>query len=117
MMIGACDICNAQDVEISRSELAGLETWSCSDGCHASNSRQQPQLSADQLISRARLRWRLFEFLELPDGRAVCFCPGGRWHGWLFYRHADGHLMPMQELLMAPKPYGPELNWGENPND
>ena len=32
-MIGACDICNAQNVELSRSELAGMETWSCTDGC------------------------------------------------------------------------------------
>ncbi len=33
MKIGACDICNAQDVELSRSEMAGMETWSCSEGC------------------------------------------------------------------------------------
>ena len=33
MRLGACDICNAQNVEISFTVFAGLETWSCTEGC------------------------------------------------------------------------------------
>lgn len=33
-MIGACDICNAQNVSIGRTFVAGgLETFYCIDGC------------------------------------------------------------------------------------
>lgn len=31
--LGTCDICEAQNVELVRSELAGLETWSCWEEC------------------------------------------------------------------------------------
>lgn len=44
MKIGTCDCCNTPDVELSRSEIAGLETWSCTDGCP----------SPDQLAVMAR---------------------------------------------------------------
>lgn len=39
MKIGTCDCCEAKNVELSRAELAGLETWSCADGCPS--KRQQ----------------------------------------------------------------------------
>lgn len=32
-MIGACDVCNAQRVEVSRSIAYGIETFACSEGC------------------------------------------------------------------------------------
>jgi hypothetical protein len=44
------------------------------------------------------------EFFELPNGKAVCFNPGGRWHGWLFYRHPDGQLVSERKLETT-KPY------------
>ncbi len=37
MTIGTCDCCEAQNVELSRSELAGLEPWSCLGGCKKPN--------------------------------------------------------------------------------
>lgn len=52
MKIGACDICEAQNVELVRSELAGLETWSCWEEC-ASNSMQKVPQSKARLISKS----------------------------------------------------------------
>ncbi len=47
------------------------------------------------------------QFFELPDGRAVLFNPDSQWHGWLFYRHANGgSLVPFRKLELAPQPYG-----------
>jgi len=40
---------------------------------------------------------------------AVCFNPGGRWHGWLFYRHPDGQLVSLRKLEQAKNPYGTRL--------
>ena len=37
-------------------------------------------------------------FFELPDGKMVCFNPGGRFHGWLFRRHPDGQFVSVQKL-------------------
>lgn len=37
-------------------------------------------------------------FFALPDGKFVCFNPGGRWHGWLFYRHPDGQFVSERKL-------------------
>jgi|GEM_PF-7073153 len=31
--IGACDVCNAQRVEVSFSIVCGIETYACSEGC------------------------------------------------------------------------------------
>lgn len=50
MRIGACDICNAQDVELSRSELAGLETWSCTEGCLKSEAAKTNQPETPQMF-------------------------------------------------------------------
>lgn len=30
-MIGACDVCNKQDVEVSRCIAAGIETFACEE--------------------------------------------------------------------------------------
>lgn len=38
------------------------------------------------------------EFVKLPDGKMVCFNPGGRWHGWLFTLHPDGNLVSECQL-------------------
>lgn len=38
------------------------------------------------------------EFFKLPDGKFVCCNPGGRFHGWLFYRHPDGQFVSEQKL-------------------
>lgn len=35
---GTCDCCDARNVELSRSELAGLETWAC-DECRGGPGR------------------------------------------------------------------------------
>ena len=45
------------------------------------------------------------QFFELPDGRAIFFNPDSHLHGWLFYRHANGSLVPFQKLQLAPLPY------------
>jgi hypothetical protein len=46
------------------------------------------------------------EFFELPDGKVVCCNPGGRFHGWLFYRHPDGQLISERKLPEAERPFG-----------
>lgn len=33
MKIGACDMCNAQNVEIAHGFVSGLETFYCANGC------------------------------------------------------------------------------------
>jgi hypothetical protein len=43
-------------------------------------------------------------FFELPDGQVVCFNPTGRWHGWLFRRHADCSLVSVRKLGLASLP-------------
>lgn len=35
-MIGACDICNAQKVEIAHGFVSGIETFHCAEGCPSS---------------------------------------------------------------------------------
>lgn len=41
MKIGTCDCCEAEDVELVRSYLAGMETWSCWEGCHAQRKKAE----------------------------------------------------------------------------
>lgn len=43
-------------------------------------------------------------FFELPDGKIICFNPGGRWHGWLFHRHPDGQFVSEQKLVEVKPP-------------
>lgn len=38
------------------------------------------------------------EMFLLPDGTAVNFNPGGRFHGWLFRRYADGYWVSAKKL-------------------
>jgi hypothetical protein len=55
------------------------------------------------------------EFFELPDGKVVCCNPGGRFHGWLFYRHPDGQLISERKLPEAERPFGDTCYPGEGP--
>jgi hypothetical protein len=48
-------------------------------------------------------------FFELPDGKIVCFNPDGRWHGWLFHRHADGQFVSEAKLPEVKPP--PDWWW------
>ncbi len=43
-MIGACDICNAQNVEIARSIVSGIETFHCAEGCSRDEPTAGPEL-------------------------------------------------------------------------
>ncbi len=51
-------------------------------------------------------------FFELPDGKIVCFNPGGRFHGWLFRRHPDGQFVSVQKLSEVQPPLD---DWMESP--
>lgn len=50
-MIGACDICDRQNVELSFCVFAGIETYSCSEGC---DSDEQPKVFGP-VLQKARL--------------------------------------------------------------
>lgn len=62
-MIGACDICNAQNMELSRGSVAGLEAWTCTDGCRATQQR------TDQEREK-----RIAELFALRDASSRCDC-------------------------------------------
>jgi len=38
------------------------------------------------------------ELFKLNDQQAVCCNPGGRFHGWLFRKHADGSYVSERKL-------------------
>ena len=41
----------------------------------------------------------------ISDTEAVCCNPGGRFHGWLFRKHADGSYVSVRKLeTVAPYP-------------
>lgn len=47
-MIGACDVCNKQDAELSRALCAGIETYACEDCCECSDApkgERKPELA------------------------------------------------------------------------
>jgi|GEM_PF-2325375 len=60
-------------------------------------------------------------FFALPDGKVVCFNPGGRWHGWLFRRHPDGQFVSERKLEEITPPRDSwfdarrEFNGGDTP--
>lgn len=39
-MIGACDVCNKQDVEVSFALCAGIETYACDECCECCDPKQ-----------------------------------------------------------------------------
>lgn len=47
-MMGACDICNAQNVEIVRGYVSGIETFYCANGCCAKCGGNVPAHSCTQ---------------------------------------------------------------------
>lgn len=38
------------------------------------------------------------QLFDLGDGRVVNFNPAGRFHGWIFRRHPDGHFVSERKL-------------------
>jgi hypothetical protein len=44
------------------------------------------------------------QMFEVSDGVFVHFNPSGRFHGWLFQRHPDGHFVSVRKLA-AVRPY------------
>lgn len=49
------------------------------------------------------------ELFDVGNDRVVCFNPGGRFHGWLFMRHADGQLVSLRQLNHVPYIPGADL--------
>lgn len=47
------------------------------------------------------------EFFKLPEGKIVCFNPGGRWHGWIFRTGRDGGLISERQLASYEPMYDP----------
>lgn len=47
------------------------------------------------------------QLFDLGDGRVVQFNPAGRFHGWVFRRHADGQLVSDQQLEPVEMPRSP----------
>lgn len=47
------------------------------------------------------------ELFLMSPGFAVCSNPGGRFHGWLFQQHADGHWVSVMKLDPVPLPPDP----------
>lgn len=46
----------------------------------------------------------------ISQNEAVCCSPGGRFHGWLFRRHADGSFVSDRKLQeTSPYPIGHPL--------
>jgi len=37
------------------------------------------------------------QFFDLRNGNYFCCEPGGRWHGWLFYKHPDGQFVSVMK--------------------
>jgi hypothetical protein len=51
------------------------------------------------------------ELFKISDDRAVCCNPGGRFHGWMFVKHADGHYVSERPLeTTEPWPPGKGLD-------
>jgi hypothetical protein len=50
-------------------------------------------------------------FFDLPNGKVICFNPGGRWHGWIFHRHIDGRLVSEYRAAEV-KPPLDDVLWG-----
>ncbi len=71
MKIGACDCCNAQDVEISFTVFAGLETWACTDGCKPVCAKRR-NLSDEWICDRCGSFW--WDTLLGPEWRPLS-CP------------------------------------------
>lgn len=46
-MKGACDICNAQDVELAHGFVTGIETFYCVDGCELREGERRPGKADD----------------------------------------------------------------------
>ena len=38
---------------------------------------------------------------DIGGGQAVCFNPGGSFHGWLFRQHPDGQWVSVRQLEVA----------------
>lgn len=44
------------------------------------------------------------EMFQISDTEGVLSNPDGRFHGWLFRRHADGQWVSVRKLAVAPSP-------------
>lgn len=47
------------------------------------------------------------ELFDIGGGKAVCSNPGGRFHGWMFFKHPDGQYVSERKLSTV-DPYPPD---------
>ncbi len=69
MKIGACDLCNAQNVELAHSYVSGIETFHCLNGCSKATSDDLALADkyADELIELRNLVLELNRRLVLAQ--------------------------------------------------
>lgn len=110
--VGTCDCCGAQNVELSRGEIAGLEAWSCAEGCAPSGTPivgvTSDMIRAGRAASRkhgAGAMRRIFTAMDnargCPDGwMARCESTGGR-----LFAHSKERAETLGREAYAPAPF------------